>query len=64
MCRWLAYSGSTIRLEELLAKRDRLLIDQSPHARQGATTTNGDGSGVGWYEEGEAPRAYRSADPA
>ena len=64
MCRWLAYSGTPIRLEELLVKRDRSLIDQSLHARQGATTTNGDGFGVGWYEEGEPPRVYRSTHPA
>jgi predicted glutamine amidotransferase len=64
VCRWLAYSGSPIRLEELLVKRDRSLIDQSLHARLGATTTNGDGFGVGWYEEGEAPRVYRSTHPA
>jgi len=31
MCRWLAYSGSPIRLEELLLNRDRSLIDQSLH---------------------------------
>jgi hypothetical protein len=47
MCRWLAYSGSPIRLEELLLNRDRSLIDQSLHSRLGATTTNGDGFGVG-----------------
>ena len=64
MCRWLAYSGSPIRLEELLVKRDRSLIDQSLHSREGATTTNGDGFGVGWYEEGEPPRVYRSVHPA
>lgn len=64
MCRWLAYSGTPIRLEELLVKRDRSLIDQSLHARQGATTTNGDGFGVGWYEDGEPPRVYRSTHPA
>jgi predicted glutamine amidotransferase len=64
MCRWLAYSGSPIRLEELLVKRDRSLIDQSLHARQGATTTNGDGFGVGWYGDGEEPRVYRSTHPA
>jgi predicted glutamine amidotransferase len=64
MCRWLAYSGSPIRLEELLVKRNRSLIDQSLHSRQGATTTNGDGFGVGWYEEGEPPRVYRSTHPA
>jgi glutamine amidotransferase len=64
MCRWLAYSGSPIRLEELLVKRDRSLIDQSLHSREGATPTNGDGFGVGWYEEGEPPRVYRSIHPA
>jgi predicted glutamine amidotransferase len=64
MCRWLAYSGSPIRLEALLVKRERSLIDQSLHARLGATTTNGDGFGVGWYEEGEPPRVYRSIHPA
>jgi glutamine amidotransferase len=64
VCRWLAYSGTPIRLEELLVKRDRSLIDQSLHARQGATTTNGDGFGVGWYEDGEPPRVYRSTHPA
>ena len=64
MCRWLAYSGSPIRLEELLVKRDRSLIDQSLHARQGATTTNGDGFGVGWYDDGDLPRVYRSTHPA
>jgi predicted glutamine amidotransferase len=64
MCRWLAYSGTPIRLEELLIKRERSLIDQSLHARLGATTTNGDGFGVGWYEDGETPRVYRSTHPA
>jgi predicted glutamine amidotransferase len=64
MCRWLAYSGTPIRLEELLVKRDRSLIDQSLHARQGATTTNGDGFGVGWYDDQGVPRVYRSTHPA
>jgi predicted glutamine amidotransferase len=64
MCRWLAYSGTSIPLEELLVKRDRSLIDQSLHSREGATTTNGDGFGVGWYQDGEPPRLYRSTHPA
>jgi predicted glutamine amidotransferase len=64
VCRWLAYSGSPIKLEELLVKRDRSLIDQSLHSRLGATTTNGDGFGVGWYGEDEEPRVYRSTHPA
>jgi glutamine amidotransferase len=64
MCRWLAYSGSPIKLEELLLKRDRSLIDQSLHSRLGATTTNGDGFGVGWYDDEGVPRLYRSTHPA
>jgi predicted glutamine amidotransferase len=65
MCRWLAYSGSPIPLEGLLLKRDRSLIDQSLHSRLGATTTNGDGFGVGWYDDfGDTPRLYRSTHPA
>ena len=64
MCRWLAYSGTAIRLDELLVKRDRSLIDQSLHARQGATTTNGDGFGVGWYGDSEIPSLFRSTHPA
>jgi len=64
MCRWLAYSGTPIKLEELLVKRDRSLIDQSLHARQGATTTNGDGFGVGWYGEWETPAVFKSIEPA
>jgi predicted glutamine amidotransferase len=64
MCRWLAYSGSPIRMEELLVKRDRSLLDQSLHSRLGATTTNGDGFGVGWYDDRGMPRLYRSTHPA
>lgn len=64
MCRWLAYSGTAIPLDELLVKRDRSLIDQSLHSRLGATTTNGDGFGIGWYEDGGPPRLYRSTHPA
>ena len=64
MCRWLAYSGSPIRLEELLYKPAHSLIDQSQHARLGATTTNGDGFGVGWYVDGGAPGVFRAVGPA
>jgi glutamine amidotransferase len=64
MCRWLAYSGTPVLLDELLYKPKYSLIDQSLHSRLGATTTNGDGFGVGWYDEGETPRLYRSVHPA
>jgi predicted glutamine amidotransferase len=65
MCRWLAYSGSPISLEELLHKPDHSLIDQSLHARLGVETTNGDGFGVGWYGAGiDTPALFRSVEPA
>jgi glutamine amidotransferase len=65
MCRWLAYSGSPILLEELLYKPDHSLIDQSLHARLGVDTTNGDGFGVGWYDaNADAPAVFRSIEPA
>jgi glutamine amidotransferase len=64
VCRWLAYSGSPILLEELLLKPKYSLIDQSLHSRLGATTTNGDGFGVGWYGEGDTPGVFHSVEPA
>src|SRR5882724_1321427 len=64
MCRWLAYSGSPILLDELLYKPTHSLIDQSRHARLGVETTNGDGFGVGWYTDAETPGTFRGIGPA
>jgi len=64
MCRWVAYSGSPIRLEDLLYKPEHSLIDQSLHAQLGAETTNGDGFGVAWYGEEPFPAVYKGVDPA
>ena len=64
MCRWLAYSGSPVLLEDLLLKPEHSLIDQSLHSRMGATTTNGDGFGIGWYGVGDTPGVFHSIEPA
>jgi glutamine amidotransferase len=64
MCRWLAYSGSTVLIEELLLKPKHSLIDQSLHSQLGAETTNGDGFGIGWYGVGETPGVFHSVEPA
>jgi predicted glutamine amidotransferase len=64
MCRWLAYSGTPVLLEELLYKPKHSLIDQSLHSQLGVETTNGDGFGIGWYDGGEIPAVYRSTEPA
>jgi predicted glutamine amidotransferase len=65
MCRWLAYSGSPVLIEDLLYKPEHSLIDQSLHARLGVDTTNGDGFGVGWYgSASQTPAVFRSIEPA
>jgi predicted glutamine amidotransferase len=64
MCRWLAYTGSPVLLEELLYKPQHSLIVQSMHSTLGAEATNGDGFGVGWYGSQETPGLFRSTEPA
>ena len=64
MCRWLAYSGTPIPVDEVLFKPAHSLVLQSLHARSSVTTTNGDGFGMGWYGAAPNPRLYRSTSPA
>jgi len=64
MCRWLAYKGSPVKMEELLYKPQNSLIVQSLHSRLGVEPTNGDGFGVGWYDEQSEPGLFRSTEPA
>lgn len=64
MCRWLAYVGAPMRLDRLLFEPQNSLIRQSLHATLGATTTNGDGFGLGWYGERGFPGVFRDTHPA
>jgi glutamine amidotransferase len=64
MCRWLAYSGKTIRMDKVLYEGQFSLIDQSLHSRLGAETTNGDGFGIGWYSADGRPGFFKSTEPA
>jgi glutamine amidotransferase len=64
MCRWLAYSGPAIYLDKVLFEPENSLISQSLNARMGATATNGDGFGVGWYGERGRPGLFRDVLPA
>ena len=64
MCRWLAYSGAPVLLDEVLFKPDHSLIDQSLHASDTSSTTNGDGFGLGWYGAREMPGVYKDIRPA
>ena len=64
MCRWMAYSGHPVFIDELLFRPPHGLIDQSLHSRMGAETTNGDGFGLGWYGPAPTPGTYHSVAPA
>lgn len=64
MCRWLAYSGSPILIERALYAPAHSLIEQSLHSELGAEATNGDGFGIGWYDESPTPGVFRSIEPA
>lgn len=64
MCRWLAYSGGAIPLSELIFNTRHSLIDQSLSAQSSVQTTNGDGFGVGWYDDLAEPGLYKHTQPA
>jgi predicted glutamine amidotransferase len=64
MCRWMAWYGQPLIVEDLLFRPEHGLIEQSLHARMGVETTNGDGFGLGWYGVGEGPGIYHSVAPA
>lgn len=64
MCRWVAYRGPSIFMDELITKPERSLIHQSLHAEEAKTETNGDGFGIGWYGQREKPGLYREILPA
>jgi predicted glutamine amidotransferase len=65
MCRWIAYTGPDVRLDELLVKPDRSLLLQSRHARESTFAINADGFGLGWYTNaGNEPGTYHETRPA
>jgi glutamine amidotransferase len=64
MCRFLAYAGAPVFLEDFVAAPCHSLIHQSLHAEETKTGTNGDGFGVGWYGDRPEPGQYREIRPA
>lgn len=66
MCRFAAYLGHPISLDELLYQPDHSIVVQSAKAKGGDEPLNGDGFGVGWYvpEMDDEPALYRNAVPA
>jgi glutamine amidotransferase len=64
MCRWVAYYGEPIFLEEFVTTPRQSLIVQSRSSREGRNAVNGDGFGLGWYGERNQPGLFRDVRPA
>ena len=64
MCRWLAYLGEPVFLEDFVSKPCQSLIAQSRHCREAKSEFNADGFGIGWYGEREKPGLFRDVRPA
>lgn len=78
MCRWLAYLGQEIPLEDVIVRPNHSLIDQSLLARESILPggplasqfrnhdfpTNGDGFGIAWRGRNGTLGQYRQTTPA
>lgn len=64
MCRWIAYAGEPIFIEELVTLPEQSLLVQSRRAREAKSVVNGDGFGLGWYGERPEPGVFRDLRPA
>ncbi|MDQ7049902.1 MAG: class II glutamine amidotransferase [Enterobacterales bacterium] len=64
MCRWMAYKGRSVYLEDWLLNSEHSLIEQSKSADMTQYEVNGDGFGVGWYGQKPQPGLFKSIRPA
>lgn len=64
MCRWIAYLGSPVFIEDFVTKPCQSLIAQSRKCRESKVDVNADGFGIGWYGERERPGVFRDVRPA
>ncbi|MBN9252509.1 MAG: class II glutamine amidotransferase, partial [Mesorhizobium sp.] len=64
MCRWAAYIGDAVFLEDIVSAPCHSLIAQSHCATEAKTATNADGFGLAWYGERPEPGFFRDILPA
>lgn len=66
MCRFIAYRGRKVLLDDVLHKPKNSLIRQSANAHEAEEPLNGDGFGLGWYikELDSQPGLFVSVRPA
>ncbi|MCU9846896.1 class II glutamine amidotransferase [Defluviimonas sp. WL0024] len=64
MCRWAAYTGTPIFLEDIVSRPGHSLIHQSQCASECKSAINADGFGLAWYGDREEPGLFRDILPA
>ena len=64
MCRWAAWIGAPIFLDQIVSEPSHSLLEQSHHAAKAKTAINADGFGVAWYNHHDFPGQYRDVYPA
>lgn len=70
MCRWIAYTGQPIFIEQIVTLPKHSLVEQSMNAQMNYTaegtllSVNADGFGIGWYGERDDPGLFRDEIPA
>jgi len=64
MCRWVAYLGEPIYIEEFVTTPQQSLIVQSRNSREAKHAVQGDGFGLGWYGHRDEPGVFRDVRPA
>jgi predicted glutamine amidotransferase len=64
MCRWAAWLGAPIFIDQVVSLPSHSLIHQSMAAEQSKIVVNADGFGLAWYGERAEPGLYRDVFPA
>jgi predicted glutamine amidotransferase len=64
MCRWIAYLGTPVFVEDFVCVPCQSLIAQSRHSREAHSEMNADGFGIGWYGDRPTPGVFRDIRPA
>lgn len=64
MCRWVAWLGKPVFMEDVISRPEHSLIHQSRDAQCCKTAINADGVGVAWYGARPEPGLYKDTRPA
>ncbi len=64
MCRWAAFIGQPIFLEQVISAPAHSLLVQSQAASEAKTAINADGFGIAWYAHRPEPGLFRDVLPA